>query len=306
MAEKLTPKNLPAFEPLAPGRTGCDGCGGLLAMRLASKVLGSSTIMANATGCMCGIIGHSGALLFPYIHTLFGNTASMLAGIDMGLKAQGKGEGVTLVGLAGDGGTTDIGLQSLSGAVERGHRFLYICYDNESYMNTGGQRSGGTPLAARTATTPVGSERQGEQRPLTRRKNMVLIMAAHGIPYAATASIAYPLDLVNKVKKASQINGPTYLHILSPCPTGWGFDDDQSVRIAKLAVRTRIAPLFEVEEGIRLTLWGRGRPGLPIGEYLREQRRFRHLYDLDDMEFENRLQEEVDQNWAALERMAEE
>ena len=304
MTAKITIKDLPDLEVVAPGRSGCDGCGAVIAARLASKVFGRQTIMANATGCMCVNYGYAGAPLFPYIHTLFENTGAVLSGIDAGLKALGKRDEVNLVGLAGDGGTVDIGLQALSGAVERRHRFVYICYDNEAYMNTGVQRSGATPLGARTTTSPVGPEQPGEPHSLLRRKNMVLIMAAHGIPYAASASIAYPLDFLRKLQKAVEINGPTYIHILAPCPTGWGFAADQSVRLAKLAVETRLAPLYEVEQGKRVALDRRRSKGTPIWEYLKLQSRFRHLEWPANKGLADRIQREVDLNWRYLESLA--
>lgn len=306
MTTNYTIKTLPDLEQVAPGRSGCDGCGAVMAARWISKITGQSTIMVNATGCMCVNYGYAGAPLHPYIHSLFENTGSILSGIDAGLRALGRRQEVNLVGLAGDGGTVDIGFQSLSGAVERQHRFLYVCYDNEGYMNTGGQRSGATPYGSNTATTPVGSEQQGEGLSLLRRKNMVLVMAAHGIPYAATASIAYPLDFMNKVKKAIEIDGPTYLHVLAPCPTSWGFASEESVKIGKLAVETRFAPLYEVEQGSKIKLDRRRSKGTPITEYLKAQKRFSHLLKLENQHRVDEIQSQIDESWRYLESLAQE
>ena len=271
----LTIRNLPDEELVAPGRFGCPGCGPVIAARIISKVLGKKTIMVNSTGCMTGNYAYSGAPLFPFVHALFENAGSVISGIDYGLRALGRREGVNLVCLCGDGGTADIGLQALSGAAERGHRFLYICYDNEGYMNTGVQRSGTTPYGAKTTTSPA-----GEKRPMSLRKDMVKIMMAHGIPYAATATIAYPLDLAQKVKKAVSISGPTYIHVLSPCWTGWGFPAHRTVKISKLAVETGMLILYEAENGaIRPTLKIPKRK--PVAEYIKAQKRFSSLSEAE-------------------------
>lgn len=304
MASKLTLKELPDQEFVAFGRTGCDACSAVIAARMASKVFGPNTIMVNATGCMCVNYGYMGAPQFPYIHSLFENSGSILGGIDAGLKSLGKRDGIVLMGLSGDGGTVDIGLQALSGAVERGHRFVYICYDNEGYMNTGVQRSGATPLGARTSTSPVGQNQAGETGSLLRRKNMVLIMAAHGIPYTATASIAYPVDFINKIKKAMDIDGPSYIHVLAPCTTGWGFPAEQTVHLSKMAVETRISPLFEIENGTHLTLDRHKGKGTPVREYLKLQARFHHLERPENQYLVETIQSEVDQTWQYLVRLA--
>jgi pyruvate ferredoxin oxidoreductase beta subunit len=306
MPEKVNFKTLTDFEMVAPGRSGCDGCGAVIAARMASKVFGLDAMMVNATGCMCANYGYAGSPRFPYIHSLFENCGSVMSGIDAGLRALGKRDEVILFGLAGDGGTVDIGLQALSGAVERGHRFVYLCYDNEAYMNTGVQRSGATPLGARTSTSPVGITQNGERGSLLRRKNMVLIMADHGIPYTASASIAYPLDLLNKLQKALSFDGPSYIHILSPCPTSWGHPVDQSIRVAKLAVETRISPLFEVERGKPLSLDRQKGKGTPVIEYLKTQSRFAHLELAENKPLLDQIQEEVDQSWQHLERLSRE
>lgn len=293
-------KNLPEEEYIAPGRGGCPGCPAVLGARMASKILGPRAIMITPTGCMCVNYGYAGAPRFPFVHTLFENAGSILSGIDAGLKALGKREGINLFAYAGDGGTVDIGLQALSGAVERGHRFLYICYDNEGYMNTGTQRSGATPPGARTSTTPVTEHRAGESRPFRRKKDMVRIMAAHGIPYAASASLAYPLDYLKKIQKALQIDGPTYIHLQSPCINGWGLKEDQGVEVARLAVETCVFPLYEIYHGYALKITVRPRQKKPVEEYLKLQGRFQHLFKEKWHWQIEEFQRQVDENWAVL------
>ncbi len=262
-------------------------------------------MMVNSTGCMCVNYGYQGATKFPYIHSLFPNAGSIISGIEAALKALGKREGINLFAYCGDGGTVDIGIQALSGAVDRGHRFLYICYDNEGYMNTGTQRSGATPYKARTTTTPVGKVLAGEPRLLSRRKDMVRIMAAHGIPYAATASVAYPLDYMRKVEKALAIDGPTYIHLQSPCIVGWGIEESKGVKVTRLAVDTCMFPLYEVEDGQRFRITKKVANKKPVEEYLRLQGRFRHLFKDDCQEDLARIQQEVDANWEYLQQISE-
>jgi pyruvate ferredoxin oxidoreductase beta subunit len=298
----ITLKSLPDDEFVALGRGGCSGCGAVIAARMATKVLGKRTIMVNATSCMVANYCYVGAPLFPYLHGLFENTGALLSGIDTGLKVLNKRDGINLVGLAGDGGTADIGLQSLSGAVERGHKFLYICYDNEAYQNTGIQRSGTTPYAAITSTTPLGKNAMGEARPLF-RKDMVRIMAAHKIPYAATASISHPLDYLRKVQRATEIDGPSYIHVLSPCPLGWGFPENLTIKIARLAVETCFFPIYEVENGTKFRLNVDPKEKKPVEEYLKLQGRFRHLFKEEFRELIGKIQEAVNTNWEYLKKL---
>ena len=194
--------------------------------------------------------------------------------------------------MAGDGGTADIGLQALSGALERGHDFVFVCYDNEAYMNTGVQRSSSTPFGASTMTSPAGSLWSGQ---MTWKKNMPAIAAAHGIPYVATACPSYPLDLITKVKKASAIDGPSYLHILSVCPSGWGIPSDTTVKIGRLAVESGIFPLYEIENG-KLQITVAVEKLIPVERYLQPQTRFRHLQP----ETIAVIRERVKQNWQEL------
>jgi len=229
----------------------------------------------------------------PWIHTLFENTAAVASGIESAYKAiTRKGrradKGVKVVAMAGDGGTSDIGVQALSGALERGHDLLYICFDNEAYMNTGIQRSSATPFGAATTTSPAGKMSIGQR---TWKKNMPAIAAAHDIPYVATACPSYPFDLMDKVAKGVATPGPAYIHILSVCPTGWRCPTDLTVRIGRLAVETGIFPLYEIIDGkYKLSL---DLPQLrPIQDYMKLQGRFRHLSEQMIEEIQDRVKRE--------------
>jgi pyruvate ferredoxin oxidoreductase, beta subunit (EC 1.2.7.1) len=269
-------------EYFTPGHRACQGCAEALAVRLVAKALGKNVVVASATGCMEIV---SSPLPFtnwevPWIHVAFENAAAVASGAEAGTKAlirKGKlpDKGTVFLGMGGDGATSDIGLQALSGAFERGHNFLYVCYDNEAYMNTGIQRSSATPFGAATTTSPSGKLKPGQ---VTWKKNMPEIAVAHNIPYVATACSSYPFDLIKKVEKAARIQGPAYVHILSICPTGWRISPDRAIWIGRLAVETGVFPLYEVEQGkYRLTLdVGELRP---VKEYLKPQGRFRHLTD---------------------------
>ena len=294
---------LPIEENFASGHRACVGCGEALALRLVCKALGRDVIIANATGCMEIVSSQIPYTSWevPWIHTLFENTAAVASGIEAGLKAlrrknKGPQKEVTVVAMGGDGATADIGIQALSGAMERYHKFIYVCFDNEAYMNTGVQRSSATPFGASTTTSPSGKVKTGQA---TWKKNMVAIAAAHNIPYAATASPAFPLDLIKKVQKAKQVNGPAYIHVYSPCPTGWRTVPEVSVKLARLAVSTGIFPLYEIENG-RYIL----KPDLPtlrpIKEYLKAQGRFRHLTD----DLIEQIQQRVSQEYALLKEKA--
>jgi len=291
------PRLIDRKERFAPGHRACIGCGEALAMRLACKALGDNVIIVNATGCTEIISSQLPytSWTVPWIHTLFENTAAVASGIEAGIKAMNrKGTrilpDVKVVSMAGDGGTSDIGLQALSGALERGHNFLYICYDNEAYMNTGIQRSSATPYGASTTTSPAGKVSIGQ---VTWKKDMPAIAAAHNIPYVATACPSYPFDLMSKVKKGIDTPGPAYVHILSVCPTGWRCPPDLTVRIGRLAVETGIFPLYEVEDGqYRLSL---DFPKLrPVTDYMKLQGRFRHLSPEDIDKIQTRVIEEYE------------
>jgi pyruvate ferredoxin oxidoreductase beta subunit len=286
-----------------PGHRACIGCGEALAVRLACKALGQNTIIANATGCMEIVSSPlpTTSWKVPWIHTLFENTAAVASGIESGLKIMMKKgriaqKDIRVVAMAGDGGTSDIGLQALSGALERGHNFTYICFDNEAYMNTGIQRSSATPYGAATTTSPAGKVSIGQ---ISWKKNMPAIAAAHNIPYVATACPSYPFDLMEKVEKAAATPGPAYVHILSVCPTGWRCPTDLSVKIGRLAVETGIFPLYEVEDGkYKLNF---DFPRLkPVTDYMKLQGRFRHLSE-DIIE---KIQKRVIADYLALKEKA--
>ena len=291
-------RTLTQKEYFAPGHRACQGCAEALAVRLIAKALGRNVVIASATGCMEII---STPLPFtswrvPWFHVAFENTAAVASGIESGLKAlMRKGripqKRIVTLGIGGDGGTADIGLQALSGALERGHDMIYICTDNEAYMNTGIQRSSSTPFGAATTTSPAGKVKMGQ---MTWKKNMAAIAAAHNIPYVATACPSYPIDLVQKVKKAAAIEGPAYLHILSVCPTGWRSTPENSIKLGRLAVETGVFPLYEIERGqYRLNV---DFPKLrPMKEYTKLQGRFRHLNDEMLQEIEKRIHQEYEQ-----------
>jgi pyruvate ferredoxin oxidoreductase beta subunit len=276
----FVPRLVTTKEYFAPGHRACIGCGEALAVRHVCKALGKDVVIANATGCMEIV---SSALptttwRVPWIHCLFENTAAVASGIESGLKAlrrKGKiaDKNITVAAMGGDGATCDIGLQALSGALERGHNFIYFCFDNEAYMNTGIQRSSATPFGASTTTSPTGKKSIGQ---ITWKKNMPAIAAAHGIPYVATACPSYPFDLFDKVKRAKEVNGPAYIHVYSVCPTGWRAAPELSVQLGRLEVETGIFPLYEIDHG-RYKLSMEFSPLRPITEYTKLQGRFRHL-----------------------------
>lgn len=256
------------------GHKACPGCGGSLAVRLALKVLGEDTFSVLPANCMSAVsfiypqMAFTGnAMIAP-----FASTAAMLSGVAIGARALGLKKHHA-VGFAGDGGTADIGIQALSGAIDRNDPIIYICYDNEAYMNTGIQKSGLTPFGSSTTTTPAGKNLPGSIRP---KKNMFEIVAAHGIEYAATCSVGYPQDFMKKVQKASQCEGTSYIHIYAPCPTGWGHATDQSIAIAKQVVDCGLWFLAEYENS-RFKLNKNPKEFASVTEYLKKQGRFRHL-----------------------------
>jgi len=296
--ELFAPRLITTEEIFAPGHRACVGCGEALAARHVCKALGDNVIIINATGCLeiFSSLLPLTSWKVPWIHTLFENVGAVMSGVESAYKAQiRKGKipdrGVKFVGFGGDGATTDIGLQALSGAMERGHDFLYCCFDNEAYMNTGIQRSSSTPYGAWTTTAPVGKQSIGQ---VTWKKNMPEIAVAHKIPYVATACPSYPFDLLDKVKKGLDMKGPAYIHVLSVCPTGWRSSPDQTIEIGRLAVETGIFPLYEVVNGeYRLTV---DVPQLkPVKDYMKHQRRFRHLTDEIIEEIQARVTKEYEE-----------
>ena len=289
-------------EYFAPGHRACMGCGEALAVRLVCKALGRNVIIANATGCM-EIVSTplpTTSWEVPWIHTLFENTAAVASGIEAGIKVlsrKGKYTRKTkVVAMGGDGGTADIGFQALSGALERGHNFIYVCFDNEAYMNTGIQRSSATPFGASTTTSPAGKHSIGQT---TWKKNMPAIAAAHDIPYVATACHSYPFDLMTKITKAMAVEGPSYIHVLSVCPTGWRLAPELTIRAGRLAVQTGIFPLYEIEKG-EYTLNFDFPQLRPIEDYFKLQGRFRHL----SKETIAQIQERVTAKYAKLKEKA--
>lgn len=280
----------PPEDLLYSGHIACPGCGASLAMRYALQALGRKTMVVIPACCWSTVAGFfpSTSLKVPILHTAFEAAAITAAGIKKGLLARGISD-VQVMAWAGDGGTFDIGLQSLSGCAERNDDIIYICYDNEAYMNTGIQRSSATPLMSWTTTTPNSALKE------TPKKDIMQIMSAHRIPYAATASPAYPEDFLMKMRKAKEIKGLRFIHILSSCPPGWKFPSELSVKIARLAVETKIFPLYEVEKGRKYTLTVKPK-GLPVSEYLKLQGRFAHLTN-EDIQV---IQKNVDEEWRVL------
>lgn len=294
-------KDLPAEELFLAGSTACQGCPSSLALRIAFKALGRNTILIVVASCTSVLQGSYplSAIDLPVMNVAFATGGASASGVVSGLKAlhkRGKlDEEPTVLVWAGDGGTYDIGIQSLSGAAERETDFIYVCYNNEMYSNTGTQRSGATPLGAWTTTTPAGK--------IQHRKDIAQIMIAHRIPYVATASLAYPLDFYQKMLKAKSIKGTKYIELMAPCPPGWKFPSSQMIEVSRMAVRSGMWLLYEHEEGeTRFTaatkkiLEGKVKKK-PVKEYLEIQGRFRQvLASAEGQEAEDRLEEEVSES----------
>ncbi len=277
-----------------PGHRACAGCGQASAVRLIMETVGPQCIVANTTGCLevFSTPHPESAWGVPWVHSLFENSAAVASGIEAALRKQGKLSGVKVLAFGGDGATLDIGFGALSGMFERGHDVLYFCMDNEAYMNTGIQRSGSTPFAAATTTSPAGRESFGEDRP---KKDLPAIAAAHGIPYVATAAMSFFADLRRKVKKALEIEGPRYIQVHVPCPPGWGYEERLSVEVGKLAVECGMYPLVEWENGKVTRV--RKIKKIPVEEYLKGQRRFRHLFRTEEGKAQlPKIQEIADEN----------
>jgi len=282
---------IPEEEFIYPGTRACAGCSMALIYRIALKALGPKTIITVPASCLTVLHGMQGfcTTKVSVLHTPFATTGASASGIVASLEDKGLAEDINVVAFAGDGGTVDIGIQSLSGAVERGTNFIYACYDNEAYMNTGVQRSGSTPSGAYTTTTPNGKKEY--------KKNMPKILEAHGIPYVATAISSYPLDLYEKFKNAMKIKGPKYIHILAPCPPGWGYNPKDSIEIGRLAVQTGFWPLYEVIDGKFILSKDSQRfldhtKRKPINEYLNIQKRFKNISDEDIKNHQNYVEEQ--------------
>ena len=275
-------------EYMRSGHMGCPGCGVASTMRLVLKALGEKTIVVIIPSCAAVISSAypNSVMNVPSFHSAFEIAAPTAAGIANALKIRGE-EDTTVLTFAGDGGTFDIGIQSLSGAADRNDNFIYVCLDNEAYMNTGIQSSSATPENAWTMTTPAG--RHGK------KKQFMQIIAAHRIPYAATAAMGYPLDLMEKVKKAKGIKGTKFIHTLAPCPTGWRMPEDLTAKSTMLAVETNLFPLYEITGGTQYRITHESQ-GLPIEEYLKIQGRYRQLNE----EQIRQMQKEVDESWEQL------
>ena len=286
-------ERVPKEEILGHGHLACPGCGAALSMRLALKALGRRVMIAGPACCwaVCDGPWPYSATGVPFLHCAFETAASTACGIRAGLAARGIDD-ITVMTWAGDGGTFDIGLQALSGAAERNDDFLYVCYDNEAYMNTGVQRSSATPELAWTTTTPPGAMPK-----LQPKKNMGEIVCAHRAPYFATATVAYPEDLIAKFEKAGRTRGFRMIHLLSPCPPGWKSEERLGISLARRAVESRVFPLYEVEGGTkwRLTV---DVPKRPVAEYLKDQGRFAHL----TAEQVKQIQGHVDAEWEVLKK----
>lgn len=299
MAKKTTTLNLTEEEFVHSGNRACSGCGLSIVYRMGLKALGKNTILVVPPSCLTVLQGlyPVASTKLPCVNVTFASTGAAATGVRAAMKALGK-ENVNVAAWAGDGGTGDIGIQALSGACERGEEIIYICYDNEAYMNTGVQRSGTTPQGVLTTTTPIKGKLQV-------KKDVPAIIAAHGIPYVATASAAFPLDLYDKVKKATTIAGTKYIHVHTPCPPGWGFDTRYTIKMGRLAVETGLFDLYEIENGaFRLT--GASQRVLekerrPVTDYFATQSRFKSL----DSKALEKIQQQVDAKWAAYQSKAE-
>ncbi len=291
-------------EPLAGGHSLCAGCAASVIVRQVIMSIEEPVVVANATGCL-----EVGTGIYPttswnvsWIHNAFANTAATLSGVESAYRALRKrGEiperEIKFVAFGGDGGTYDIGLQSLSGVLERGHDLVYVCYDNGAYMNTGVQRSSATPLGAHTTTSPVGSLAAAGKA--ESHKDMTAIAEAHGIPYIAQSSPGYYMDLMYKAKRAFQTKGPAFLNVISPCPLGWIAKPADTLVLARLAVDTCVWPLFEIAEG-EFSLTYQPPEKKPVVEWLKSQGRFRHLFTAENEGLIDRIQAEVDHNWQKL------
>ncbi|MEK6960227.1 MAG: pyruvate synthase subunit PorB [Nanoarchaeota archaeon] len=291
IGQKATP--VEQKELFAAGHRGCAGCAEGATVRAVLAAAGPNTIVANATGCLEVMTTSypETAWEVPWVHSAFENAAAMASGVEAALKARGKREGVNILAFAGDGGTFDIGLQALSGMLERGHKITFVCFDNEAYMNTGIQRCSSTPFGATTTTSPAGSKAFGK---MERKKPIAAIVAAHDIPYVATATLAYPFDLDKKVKKALSMDGPSFIHVLCSCVPGWGIPSERSIEVLKLAVQTGVFPLWELEgsDFRKLVVTQKTGPRKPVIEYLKTQSRFSNV--LDKPEIIEKIQKDID------------
>jgi pyruvate ferredoxin oxidoreductase beta subunit len=305
MAVDLKLKELSKKEDLfTHGHRMCAGCGAPIAVKMVLFASEYPVVACSSTGCLevSSCISLYTSWKIPWIHSAFENAAATISGVETmyrALKKKGKiNEEIKFVTFCGDGGTYDIGIQSLSGAMERGHDMLYICYDNGAYMNTGIQRSSATPLGADTTTCPAGTRIPGKTQ---ERKNLTRIMAAHGIPYAAQASIGNWLDLMKKVRKALSITGPKFMNILAPCNRGWRSRTDDAIMLSRLAMNTCFWPLYEVEDGITKITF-KPKEKKPVADFLKPQGRFKHLFNPENEWLLKQFQDDVDKEWERLQK----
>jgi pyruvate ferredoxin oxidoreductase beta subunit len=289
---------------IAPGHRMCSGCAAPTVVKMVLLACDYPVVVSNATGCLevSTCISDYTAWKVPWIHNAFENAAATISGAETmyrSLKKQGKiSEEIKFIAFGGDGGTYDIGLQSLSGAMERGHKMLYICYDNGAYMNTGIQRSSATPYGADTTTRPAGSVVQGKTE---QRKNLTKIMAAHNIPYVAQASPSHWLDLMKKVSKAVETDGPTFMNIITTCNRGWRSGTDDAITMTRIAVETCYWPLYEIENGeTKITF--KPKEKKPVVEFLKRQGRFKHLFKPGNEGILEKFQADVDREWDRLQK----
>jgi pyruvate ferredoxin oxidoreductase beta subunit len=271
--------NVSREELFVSGHNACGGCGQAIATRMVMKAIGKDVIIVNATGCLETVTAGGGITAWevPWIHSTFENAAAVASGVEAALKSGGR-KGIKVVAIAGDGGTFDIGFGMLSGMVDRRHEVMYICMDNQEYGNTGYQKSSSTLPGTATATTPVGSLSRGKIQP---KKDLPQIMVANGAVYVATASPAFPVDLIAKVCKGKVKTGPAYIQIDTPCPTGHGFRENKTIEIARIAVETGLVPLFEFENG-KLISSMQIKNKLPVQDYLKRLGWFKHLFNTDE------------------------
>ena len=284
------------------GHRGCAGCGAALIARQVLLAAGPNTVVASATGCLevVSTIFPYTAWNVPFFHSAFENSGATISGIEAmykSLSRQGKiNKKINFIAFGGDGGTYDIGLQSLSGAMERGHNILYVCYNNEAYMNTGVQRSGATPRGADTTTAPYGKVKKGKEQ---YRKDLTAIMIAHGIPYAAQSIAGNWRDLTSKVEKALAIEGPKFINVFQPCRLGWGYEPELTCEMGRLAADTCAWPLYEVVDG-KYKITYKPKEKKPIIEWLKLQGRFRHLMKPENKPILDEIQAAADKNWENL------
>jgi pyruvate ferredoxin oxidoreductase beta subunit len=307
MAAKL--KDLAQMEDrLVAGHGMCLGCGIPLIFKIILRATEDPIVVANATGCLevCTTIFPRTAWNCMWVHSAFENAAATAAGVEAMFKAlKNKGKipsdkKIKFLAVGGDGGTYDIGIQSLSGAMERGHNIVYVCYDNNAYANTGGQRSSATPLGASATTSPAGVKSPGK---VQKKKDLTRILAAHNIPYVAQSSPHRWQDLYNKAKKAFEADGPAFLNVLCLCPTEWKYEESQGIHLARLATETCVWPLYEVENG-KYKISYKPKEKKPVLEWLKSQGRFRHLFKEENAGMLEAIQRDVDKDWEELNKLA--